>query len=72
MVTEINAAHGHSSSGYECQYREHEALEERKGRVRVGGMGDVTEEEEAGQCDGEEGHELCVGGRHSVALAMHF
>jgi len=31
----------------------------------------MTEQEEEGEVDGEEGHELSVGGRHAVALAEH-
>jgi hypothetical protein len=32
----------------------------------------MTEEEEEGQVDGKEGHELGVRGWHAVALAKHF
>jgi hypothetical protein len=32
----------------------------------------MTEEEEKGKVDGEEGHELGVRGGHAVALAKHF
>jgi len=32
----------------------------------------MSEEEEERQGDGEEGYELCVRRRHSVAFAVHF
>lgn len=32
----------------------------------------MAEEKEEGQRDGEVGRELRVGGRHAVALAVHF
>lgn len=72
MVIEVYAACRYSSGAEKRDKAEKDALRQGDGSVggrRVWGM---AEEEEKGEREGEEGCELGMGGRHAVALAIHF
>jgi hypothetical protein len=71
VVVEVDSTG--SDTGSSSTQAEHDEHSEENGDVGVGAGGSlaVAEQEEEGEVDGEEGHELSVGGWHAVAFAEH-
>jgi hypothetical protein len=71
MVAEVDAA-GSDGQGSKAQ-GDHDQYTEEYGGVGVGAGGSlaVTEKEEEGKVDREEGHVLGMGGWHAVTLTRH-
>jgi hypothetical protein len=47
-------------------------LEEAERRMCLGRVGNMPEEQEHGEGEGEKGYELSMGRRHTVTLSVHF
>ena len=71
VVVEVDPASSDASSSQTQGEHNQESQEDGNVGVGAGGSFAVTEQQEEGEVDGEEGHELGVGRRHSIAFTEH-